>query len=182
MRRATAIVGGASALVAFIIATPVSAQESPLRAVYAAVLRYHHSNSAQRRVTVAESTAVYSVPLIGPPGRIPAPLERIQRQWARVPVELRDALAMQSGSSRLLGQDEIPLEAMLMPPESIDSLRGTWIAFRLGPVAFSARGDQALVYYQFGCGKRCGGDAVLWLTRAVDGAWAVEDRIGFIVF
>jgi hypothetical protein len=133
-------------------------------------------------VTVAETTAVYQVPQVTPPGRVPAPLERLQRQWARIPVELRNALATQSGFSRRLEQDEMPVEALRARRESEDSQRASWIFFRFGPVAFNSLGDQALVYYQFSCGLRCGGDAVLWLARAVDGSWNAVDRIGFIVF
>lgn len=172
-----ALIGG----VAPVVAPPVS----PETAVYAAVLDGIGMGSLPDTLLFRDSTLQF------PAGAVRSFRDQFDSMSSQLPVRLEE-----------ISKTRVATESLALPRpmrvltgaefrEIFSGGPGGWAEFNrrypkqrgflgLSPVAFSADSLDALVYYEYNCGGRCGRGATVWLSRSTAAdRWRVRRHVTF---
>ncbi len=158
-------------------------------AVYAALIDSLYQHPLPETLLVSDSTLTICVPRGG--------AASWRAQLDSIPSGLPAALETISSAKRSSASLPLPRPVRILTEATLRELfaggpRRGWEEFArrypgqrrysaFSPVAFSSDGGEALVYYEYHCGGRCGAGIVVWLTRRRDGRWGVRKLVGLWV-
>lgn len=156
-------------------------------AVYAALLDSVHTRLAPDTLLVADSTLTFRVPTEG--------LSSWHALFDSLPKGLAAALQATSRDKQRSATLPLPRPTQLITSATLreifaGGISGGWAEFyrryprqrnylRFSPVAFTTDSLDALVYYEYRCGGRCGGGNAVWLTRRDGTRWRVRKVFNF---
>ncbi len=157
---------------------------APSAAVYARILDSIFVGRLPDTIVVRDSTLVFA-------GAGPLTVESFQREYDAFPSDLVARLIEISSprrSAESLGIRVRPIRFFTSEDRAnilLNNPNDFWMHFRerfadasglltFSPVAFSTDGTQALLYYDYACGGRCGNSDLVWLSPGSNKRWQIR--------
>ena len=138
-------------------------------------------------LVVAESTFTFKVPQ----GSVPS----WRAAFDEIPAALPAALETRSRDKRTSAGLPLPRPIRIVTDAALREIFAPGVGdgwkefnrryprqrtyYQFSPVAFSTDSLDALVYYEYRCGGRCGGGNAVWLTRRDNVRWQVRKIVTF---